>query len=179
LLASVLYHDATPAERRRAHEILAESVDDPADRGRHLALSADVADEDVAVAVAEAAAVALARGAPLVAAELWEHALRLTPPEAAPERHRRAIAAARSHLASGEMRRARSIADDLFAAASPGHARAEALVLLSDIEETADDEERPILLRRQALREPDVQPRLQSEIRSTRGSSVRTQYCPE
>jgi DNA-binding CsgD family transcriptional regulator len=164
LLASVLYHDAAPAERRRAHEILAESVDDPADRGRHLALSADVADEDVAAAVAEAAAVALARGAPLVAAELWEHALRLTPPEAAPERHRRAIAAARSHLASGEMRRARSIADDLFAAASPGHARAEALVLLSDIEETAGNEERPILHRRQALREPDVQPRLQAEI---------------
>ena len=41
---------------------------------------------------------AIARGAPIVAAELGEHALRATPAERAEDGHRRALATARAHL---------------------------------------------------------------------------------
>ena len=40
LLASVLYQAASPSDRRRAHERLAEIVDDPLARARHRALAA-------------------------------------------------------------------------------------------------------------------------------------------
>jgi DNA-binding CsgD family transcriptional regulator len=165
LLASVLYRHTSPAERRRAHGALAEIADDPVERGRHLALSSDSPNRDIAGAVDEAAAIALGRGAPLVASELWEHALRLTPSGAEDERYRRTIHASRAHLAAGDVRRARTLARDLAAAAKAGQDRAEALVLLSDVEHAAGaGHERAVALRRDALREPALSKRLQSEI---------------
>ena len=50
------------------------------------------------------------------------------------DRHRRALAAARAHLAAGEGARPRAIALELLADAPAGTARAEALVLLSELE---------------------------------------------
>ena len=60
-------------------------------------------------------AVAIARGAPIVAAELWEHALRVDTAPRTRGRHRRALAAARAHLAAGEGARPRAIALELLA----------------------------------------------------------------
>ena len=80
LLASALYQSASPEERRRTHERLATIVDDPVERGRHLALATEEPDEEVATALEESADLALARGTIFAAAELGEHALRLTPP---------------------------------------------------------------------------------------------------
>jgi DNA-binding CsgD family transcriptional regulator len=134
LLASVLSQSASPSERQRAHERLAEIVDDPIARARHRALATNEPDAEIAAELEAAADVAIARGAPIAAAELGEHALRATPPGAADDRHRRAIATARAHLAAGEGARPRAIALDLLAMAPAGTARAEALVLLSELE---------------------------------------------
>ena len=82
----------------------------------------------------DAAALASARGAPIAAAELGEHALRLTPPDAHEDRHRRALAAARAHLAAGEWTRARGHRRRSPRSDAAGRARAEALVLLAELE---------------------------------------------
>ena len=134
LLASVLYQAASPGDRSRAHERLAEIVDDPLARARHRALAATEPDAEIAAELEAAADVAIVRGAPIAAAELGEHALGATPPSANEDRHRRALAAARAHLAAGEGARPRAIALELLADAPAGTARAEALALLAELE---------------------------------------------
>ena len=113
---------------------IAAIVEDPLVRARHLALSKDPPDAEVADVLEDAARLAADRGASAVAAELAEHALRLTPPDESDERHRRALAAARAHQAAGEWTRARTIATDLLAETEIGPVRAEALVLLAELE---------------------------------------------
>ena len=82
LLASITYAQIPPARRRVLHARLAEILEDPEERGRHLALAVEHPDAAVAAALDEAARRARARGAPASAAELWEHARRLTPADA-------------------------------------------------------------------------------------------------
>jgi DNA-binding CsgD family transcriptional regulator len=159
LLASVLYQSTFDEDRRRAHGDAATVVEDTLDRARHLALSTDTADSEIASAVEDAARLASARGAPLAAAELREHALRLTPSDAADEHHLRAIAAARAHFAAGESRRARALAEDLLVRAPPGRERAEALIVLAEV-----NVERAIELNRKALREAADDPSLEALI---------------
>ena len=65
--------------------------------------------------IESAANLARDRGVSIAAAELADHALRLTPPEDVENRHRRAAAAARAHSAAGEAARARAIAAGLVA----------------------------------------------------------------
>ena len=111
LLASVLYQGLSIAERQGAHRRLAELVDDQIARARHLALSTDQPDADLAAALEEAAATAHVHGAPIVAAELGEHALRLTPEQNRADADRRTFQAARGHLAAGEVERARVLGE--------------------------------------------------------------------
>ena len=66
----------------------------------------------------------------------------------------------RAHRASGEWARARSIADDLLAAAAPGPRRGEVLVLLASLE----TEDRAAALAEQALEEACGSPALLSTI---------------
>ena len=99
---------------------------------------------------------ALDRGAAAVAAELCEHALRLTPPDAHEERHRRALAAARAHQVAGEWTRARTIATDLLAETEIGSWRVEALILLAELEHG----DRAAELLAEALREAASRPAL-------------------
>ena len=81
LLSSVLYQGLASGEQRRSlHGRLAAIVDDPLARARHLALATDGPNAHVAAVLDDAATRAADRGAPAVAAELGEHALRLTPP---------------------------------------------------------------------------------------------------
>jgi DNA-binding CsgD family transcriptional regulator/sulfopyruvate decarboxylase TPP-binding subunit len=159
LLSSVLYRDLGD-ERRSVHGRIAGICDDPLLRARHLALSRDTADADVAGVLDDAAKLAADRGASAVAAELAEHALRLTPAESPEKRHGRALAAARAHGAAGEWTRARRLARDLLAEAEIGALRAEALVLLAELE-TVD---RAVALLEEALREAVSRPALQSVI---------------
>lgn len=135
LLASAIYQGATGEERRSAHRLLATVVDDPVQRGRHLAVASDEPSEELAAALESAANAADHRGLPIAAAELAGHAMRLTPTDAVDDRQRRAIAAARAHLQAGEGRRARAIATDVLARAPRGARRAEALVLGSEMED--------------------------------------------
>ena len=134
LLASAIYHGASDEQRRAAHQRLAGIVDDPLHRARHLALGADGPDQELAASLDVAARLASERGVSIAAAELSEHALRLTPPDATEEAHRRAGAAARANSAAGDGIRARAIAADMLAAAMPGRQRAEALLLAADFE---------------------------------------------
>jgi DNA-binding CsgD family transcriptional regulator len=159
LLSSVLYADLGDA-RLSVHRQIAGIVDNPLVRARHLALSTETPDTDVACVLDAAARLAADRGASAVAAELAEHALRLTPPDARGERHRRALAAARAHLAAGEWTRARAIATDLLARTERGLRRAEALLLRADFEH--DDLAVPVL--EEALREASSNPALQAAI---------------
>ena len=99
LLSSVIYQDLGD-ERRSVHARIAGIVEDPLLRARHLALSKETPDAEVAAVLDDAASVAADRGAAAVAAELAEQALRLTPPEDRDELHRRALAAARAHVAA-------------------------------------------------------------------------------
>ncbi len=163
LLASVLYQESSEEERRGAHGRLVAVVDDPVQRARHLALASDGPDEEVAAMLEEAAKLPSSRGAIVAAAELAEHALRLTPSEASEDRDRRTIAAARAHLDAGDARRARALALELRARPRAGR-RAEALVLLSDIEGGSGRLERSIELRREALEAATGLPVLQAEI---------------
>ena len=172
LLASAFYQELPVEGRQRAHRLLAGVVDDPLARARHLALASQDSDADVAATLEDAAAGAVSRGASVTAAELAEHALRLTSSGAVEDRHRRAIAAARMQLLAGDGRRARAHADELLKMAPKGRERAEALVLLSDIEHTGALE-RAIALRREALAEADSDPALQASIHQWLGSEVR------
>src|SRR5439155_13839776 len=98
---------------RSVHTPIADLVDDPVVRARHLALSQAEPDAEVAALLDDAATLAAGRGASAVAAELAEHALQLTRPDAREERHRRALVAARAHRAAGEWTRARTMPSDL------------------------------------------------------------------
>lgn len=134
MLASVIYQDAAPHERRAAHERLASVVHDPVQRARHLALGTDVPGDAVAGRLETAAGVARDRGMPLAAADLAAHALRLTPSTADQDRERRTLLAARAHFAGGDPIRARSIADELIATAVGRRARAEALLFRAELD---------------------------------------------
>ncbi len=159
LLSSVLYRDLGE-QRRRVHSQIAGIVEDPVVRARHLALSSDAPDAEIAVALDDAATVAADRGASAVAAELAEQALRLTPPDEDDERHRRALTAARAHRAAGEWTRAKAIASELLVEMDIGPLRAEALVLLAELEGL----DRAVELLEEALGEATSRPALRAVI---------------
>ena len=160
LLASVLYQGLPPGERQRVHGRLAEIAEDPLARARHLALSTDRPDAELAALLEAAARTTAAQGAPMVSAELGEHAMRLTPPEHRADLDRRAAAAARSHLAAGDVERGRVLAAELAARAAPGADRAEALVLLAE----AENMPHAVPLLKQALLEPGAPAALRASI---------------
>jgi DNA-binding CsgD family transcriptional regulator len=135
LLASTVYQRARPNDRRAAHLRLAAAIDEPIGHARHLALATSDPDEAVAAALESGAAVARARGMPIVTAELAEHSMRLTPPGRADDSLRRGAIAARAHAAAGEAGRARAIVEAQLAEAPRGPRRAEALVLGAQLEE--------------------------------------------
>jgi DNA-binding CsgD family transcriptional regulator len=160
LLASAIYQGFADDERRAAHRRLVTVVQDPVHRARHLALGADAPEPALAAMIEEAANVARDRGVSIAAAELAEHALRLTPSTDVGDRRRRAAAAARAHWAVGDGRRARAIAADCLAESAAGRARAEALILASELETPAV----AVALLEQALADATGMPELQATI---------------
>jgi DNA-binding CsgD family transcriptional regulator len=170
LLSSALYNDLG-AERKVMHERAAAIVPDPVTRARHLALATDKPDAAIAAALDDASAIAAARGAPASAAELAEAALRLTPSRELGEHHRRGLAAARAHRASGEWTRARKIASDLLEQTGLGALRAEALLLLAELESL----DRAVALLEEALRLATSRPALQAVIHCRLAWSARFQ----
>ena len=130
LLASVAYTEIPSARRRILHGRLAEILDDPEERGRHLALAAGGRDATVAAALDEAAMWAQARGAPGSAADLLEDARRLTPADRGGDARRRTMEAAARRFDAGQVDRARILLEEAVSEAPPGRERAHVLARL-------------------------------------------------
>jgi DNA-binding CsgD family transcriptional regulator len=127
LARSVVYQSASAADRRAAHQALADSTDpelDPDRRAWHRAHAVPGPDEDVAAELERSAGRAQARGGLAAAAAFLRHAATLT---LDPERRAgRALAAARIKVQAGAF----DVARDLLAMAESGpltnHQRASA-----------------------------------------------------
>ena len=139
LLAAAAVAGATPDQRRRLHGRLASASADPEERARHLALATLRPDAGVAALLDAAAVAARARGAPDVAAELSEEALRLTPVRGDAEATRRRLDGADHHFAAGDSQRARELLEAVAAASPSQSDRAEALLRLGILHYHADD----------------------------------------
>jgi hypothetical protein len=160
LVPAAVTANADPARRRELHVRLADTVADPEERARHLALAAAGADAEAAAALDAAAALAGGRGAPDTSAELLELAVRLTPAGSANDATRRALGAARAHQLAGDAGRAEAILNGLILALPAGPRRAEALLGLMRSDTTARNRD----LAEQALRETGDDVRLRATI---------------
>ena len=128
LLASLSYDRAPPGRLRAVHARLADLVDDPEERARHLAIAAgDAHDAQLASELDEASRRAAARGATAAAAELMELAIRHTAPEDRDASLARRIAAGRLHHQAGDIDRAADVYEALLDELPPGKLRAEVL----------------------------------------------------
>ncbi|MBJ7289979.1 helix-turn-helix transcriptional regulator [Williamsia sp.] len=126
LFARGVYAGADPGRRRAMHRRLADVVEQPELRARHLALAATGSDEQAVTALDVAADLARRRGAPDTAAELLGLALRLggdTPG--------RRIVLAQDHFNAGDIAQARELLDDLVTRTDTGVHRVAALGLLA------------------------------------------------
>jgi DNA-binding CsgD family transcriptional regulator len=155
LLAAAAYEAVDPLSRRSLHRRLAAVVGDEDERARLLALASESPDGEVAGVLERAAVRAQERGASAVAGELCEQARRLTPLDAAADRDRRAICAARYHWAAGDTEQARAVLEQAAMGASSPEARAEALTELAWVEVFQGDQPRGAALARCALVEID------------------------
>jgi len=131
LLASAAYASMTAEERRKIHRGLADHVDDPEERARHLALASEGPDPLVAQALDEAAEHARGRGAPDAAAELAELARRLTPPRETGALRMRTVHAAQHNFDAGDVVKAMALFEEAIGSASPGLDRARIRFLLA------------------------------------------------
>ncbi len=132
LFASAVYADVPERRRLRLHRQLAESVLDVEERARHLVRASAGPDEEVALALDEAADHATRRGAPEVAAELEEEAAHRTPPDADAARWQRLLDSAEHLIHAGDGDRARSLAERVVADSSSGAVRGRALRLIAE-----------------------------------------------
>jgi DNA-binding CsgD family transcriptional regulator len=146
LLAAATASEATPEQRRRLHRRLADTVSDPEERARHLALATVRPDAGVAALLDVAARAARARGAPDVAGELSEEAWRLTPGNGKADLARRRLDAAGHYVAAGESERARKLLEAVVEACPSRSDRAEALLRLGILHYHADDQATAVAL---------------------------------
>ena len=162
LISSVVYARLGPLERQRLHGQLAGRTRDQDVRARHLALSTDEADGDIADLLEAAARRAHARGAFDVAAELGRHSLRLTPATDTDAALTRALLEIEDRARSGEVARAVALSDRLIASLPSGPARARALIQHSDLE--ADDPAAGIAVLERALEDAGEDPLLRARV---------------
>jgi DNA-binding CsgD family transcriptional regulator len=128
LLASAIYDAAAPAERRRTHRVLAESLEDPVERARHRSRSITAPDETVAGELERAAEISRGRGAPQLAGELMEGAALAAPSDvdtaASLGRWLRAVD---TYIAAGDQVAARAALDKASALAARPEQQAQVL----------------------------------------------------
>ncbi len=165
LWASAIAAKLSPSTRRDIHRRLGEVSDDPEGRPHHLALSAVEPDERIVAELDSAAATARARGAPAAAAELLDHALRLSAHGDAIVR--RTIAAADAHFEAGDTKRALSLLETLSGNLPPGAGRAEVLYRRAAVcGEFESGVGTSIELYERALAEPGLEALLKARIHS-------------
>lgn len=124
LLATGVYTGSAPVARREMHRLLADCVDAPELRARHLASAAVSGDAATLEALDAAAALTRSRGAPAAAAELLDLAIGLggdTPV--------RRIMAAQHHFEAGSIAAARVRLDGMAAQIPAGPLRAVTVML--------------------------------------------------
>lgn len=126
LLAAAVNGNAPTGRRRVVHRRLAEVVDQPELRARHLALAATSADPVTLGALDGAAESARAAGAPAVAAELTEMAIELGGDTA-----ERRIRAAGHHFRAGDIGNTRAVIEPVIATLPPGIMRAVAINIVA------------------------------------------------
>jgi DNA-binding CsgD family transcriptional regulator len=170
LLAAAAKTGSRPAEQRELHLALAGVVADLQLRALHLALATERFDGELAMAVAEAAAGASARGARQQAVALAEHALRLTPPAGA-ARPDRVLALGRHLEAAGEMERLTALLAPELPSLPAGTHRARAWLLLAEGTgpKTLDELEHH---RNQALAESDDDPGLRAYVLAKKAATA-------
>jgi DNA-binding CsgD family transcriptional regulator len=134
LYRSVLYASASRVRRHAVHRRLAELALDLEERARHLALSAEGSDEATATTLDAAAALARDRGAPDAAAELLEHAIRLTPLAASKVRRRRHLDVTDHRYVAGDPAGAERHAREALGLSATGDERAVALRAIATLE---------------------------------------------
>jgi DNA-binding NarL/FixJ family response regulator len=162
LVGSVVYAQVSPLARRALHGRLAAQATDPDARARHLALSTDDPDADVASVLERAATRAAGRGANDLASEFAGHSLRLTPDTDEAAVRRRALAEIEYLAAAGEVRRALSRADTLVRSLPPGPDRVDVLMQRAELED--DDRETAEALLVDALDEAGADERQRGRV---------------
>jgi DNA-binding CsgD family transcriptional regulator len=156
LLASAIEAAAPEAARLELHRQLAALVDQPEQRAFHLALGTEGPSDEIAAALQAAATRARARGAPGTAAELADHALRLTPRGSPEHSLRRTLEAASHHFEAGDAGRARILFERAARLAAPGPERSEALICLARACSWAGDLREAEGLYRRVLAAPEL-----------------------
>ena len=129
LLRSAVYESLPRAQRGRMHATVAAYVSDPETKARHLALSSDVPDLGLCLPIAKGASEARRRGAPGLAAELYEHAVRLTPRDNGEVRNDLLIELTECLAAANEVDRAVRLLDELLSTGLEPAQRSEAALL--------------------------------------------------
>jgi DNA-binding CsgD family transcriptional regulator len=133
LIASIPYADLVAAERRRLHQQLAISINDPEERARHAALGSVDRSTAVAEALDSAAGHARRRGSLDAAAELAELAVSRTPTDDSGALLRRTVDAAEYRFLLGDTERARTVLRGGLDMAEPGPSRVRGLLLAATI----------------------------------------------
>jgi DNA-binding CsgD family transcriptional regulator len=143
LLAAAARKHSRPSARRQLHLELADVVVDDELRARHLALATEGVDAELAATLAAAATAASFRGARRESVELAEHALRLTPPEAAERSDRLVELAEHVALAGGDAQRVTDLLSGELDSLHPSALRVRAWwVLVGGVLTHDDDVER-------------------------------------
>src|SRR5262249_23073655 len=147
-----VYTEAPPGQRRTMHRRLADLVDEPELRARHLALAATSGDNVTLQALDTAAEAARIRGAPAAAGELLELEIGL-----GGDTTDRRLRSALHHFDAGDQDRARVVLENTIAQLPPGALRAEALSRLAIVRLYGDGFNETSRLLRRALNEVDAE----------------------
>ena len=134
--------DTGAADRRTAHRRLAAVATDVEQRALHLALASTGPDAEVASQLEAAARAVAARGAPAAAAELAEHARRLTPQGLVEDACRRTVEAGWLCFVAGDSAEAAALLEQALARARSGSVRALASARLARVLHNAVDRRR-------------------------------------
>ena len=142
----------TGTRRRRLHRRLAEAAAEPEQRAHHLARAGDEPDEEVAALIEEGAERARRRGAPAVAAELLDHAVRVSADD--DRRVQRTLRAAIWKGEAGDAEGQRATLEGLLRELAPGRARAQVLAALAD--DAGLDMRRSVEVAEEGLAQPGI-----------------------
>lgn len=160
LMAAAAKKRSRPAARRELHFELSRVIDDDELRARHLALAADSPDSALAGTIASAARAAHARGAWQAAAELGEHALRLTPADD-PQRQKRAFEVGMALAVAGERERLAKLLETELESLPAGPARARLWLLMPA---AVDNNDELLEYFERALEESEIDPPLHAAV---------------